>query len=219
MPKFECDTCGEKFSSKEKRNIHKKKKHDDEDSQRNNDPFITRKKIGAIVVAFFMIGLPLGGAVFYANLSPERAQNDFVRDPPVGLQRTVEEGEVPETYVLEEPMSKEQQVYLLTDGGTKRVGDFYPSVILQHSCENCSEEVEKMTQVAEDFNQNYRFVYVAPYPDMEYNFTLSGFQQLTTYDDFEKESVKNDICRKLGNEPVTCIEGVFEQDENRTEQE
>ena len=230
MPRFKCDECDEKFSSREKRNNHLRKVHDKQPGTSKNKgsgKIITKQRVVSLVGGFILIGMMFGGVVFWADLGPEGGNRErtFIEDPPTGLGGVVEEGERPQSYILNEPLPKEQQVYLLLYGGTRTInlgqnlGNVMPSVLLQHNCENCSEEVQEMEQIAEDFNQDYRFVYVAPYPEMDEEFTLTGFQQLTTYEDIERETIEDDICRKLGNEPVFCMEDVFGPDEDETEQE
>ncbi len=198
MPNFRCDVCNKNFSSKKKLEVHQKKKHGGKQTSRDKKPFFTKKKIVTVFFAVIMIGLPLGGGIFFASFNGDAVQQDVI-----------EEGEVPDHYILEEPIPGNQQEYLMTQGGTRRMGDFYPSLILQYSCDDCPETVENLTMVVEEFNQNERYVYLAPYPDMSHEIVLSGLHQDTTYEDVNTTKIKEDVCRKLDNNPITCLEDVF----------
>ncbi len=212
MPSFKCESCGKKFNSKKKRELHMKKVHGKTgEGKKHGRPHIfTKKRVAAFMAGVLMVGLMFGGVIFWADMGDEgQGQNDFLENPPTGIGRVVEEGEVPNNYILDSPMSKEQQVFLLLHGGTQEFDGVSPSTILQYSCEDCPETVTELESIAESFNSNHRYVYVAPYYDMDYEVALTGFQQLTTYEEVNSTEIEEDICTKMGNQPVKCIEDVF----------
>jgi len=210
MPKFECSECGEKFSSREKRRIHEKKQHGDEE-EASSDSSISvfgSKKLGAGLIIIFMIGLPLGGGMFYSSLSPSSDGStgyNYTGNPPVGNGGIPAEGEIPESTVLDEQIPDHQQVFLMAKGGSIDVGrGFKPAVLLQYSCKDCRETVDGLVSVANSFNQNERLVYVAPYRDMESRIAVSGLRNVTKMEEFEEKRIKDEICGRVGQISVQC---------------
>lgn len=209
MPKFECSDCGEKFNSKEKRRIHEKKKHGEtvDESSGTSLSVFGSKKIGAALIIIFMIGLPLGGGVFYSSLSPSKGSSsyNYTGNPPEGYEGIPKKGEIPEKTVLSEPLEDHEQVYLMAKGGSVDIGEgFKPAVLLQYSCDNCPQTVSSIERIASEFNQNERHVFVAPYRDMESEVAVSGLKNVTKFEEFDSEKVENAICGKLGEIAVNC---------------
>lgn len=212
MPSFKCEKCGQKFSSKNKKETHYRKTHgENKNPGKKSGNILGSKKLGAALIILLMVGLPLGGGMFYSSLKPDKSSGNYSYDynPPVGYGQIPVEGEVPSSTVLSKPLSKADQVFLLAHGGSVEVNQgFKPAVLLQYNCSSCPEVSYGLEQVAREFNQNERIVYVAPYPGMDSRVAVSGLRNLTRIDEFSVEKVKNAVCGKISL-PVQCVENKF----------
>ncbi|MDY6788935.1 MAG: hypothetical protein SVV03_03130 [Candidatus Nanohaloarchaea archaeon] len=219
MPSFNCPNCGEEFNSRKKREEHIQIQHSGETpeeevplGQRIREMF-TFRKMAVIFGMLLMVGLPLGGTVFYSGTggtNPGRSGEStaYTSNPPVGrgLRNVpeVDSSEIPQRNVLSEPLSKDMQVYLLLQGGKEKLGQgFRPSVLLQYSC-RCPNTSRKLVSIAEKYPG---WVYVAPYRDMNSTIAVSSFQRLKEMEEPDEIEIEEFICSSLRKKPLKCISG------------
>lgn len=227
MPKFTCSECGEKFDERREREDHIEAIHEAPDPriERYKSLLLSKKFWGASIAIILMIVLPLGTGIFYSSVGSGSSGskidlgflgggNDWQTDPPVGqnIQRVpnVDQNDVPRVQILDEPLSKEMQVYLLVRGSGSQ-SQPGPAAALQYSCTNCPETVAKLEAVAESFNNEDSWVYVAPYPDMDSRVSLSLYQSLQTFDEPSQGELASSICDSFSMNfqqfsPLYCAE-------------
>lgn len=223
MPRFSCPECGDKFNSRKKRSEHIQVEHGGNVEEVENSRSIgqklremfTFKRAMVIVGMLLMIGLPLGGTVFYSgatgsNSANSGGENTYSSNPPVGYSMRnlpeVDSSEMPSSQILSSSLSKDVQLNVLVRGGKEQIGRLKPAVHLQYSCD-CPETVEQLGSIAQKYSG---WVYVAPYRDMNATIALSGFRNLEKVDSVNRENIEKFICNSLNNQPLKCLSGEFE---------
>jgi hypothetical protein len=164
-----------------------------------------------------MIVLPLGTGIFYANnsgASPTSGGNsgsgDYTNKPPVGynIQRipNVDNERLPTSYRSSKQLADDVQVYLLYRGGPQTLNSrgLRPAVLLQYSCTSCPDIVSQLESIAKEFNQEGRWVYVAPYRDMNDTIAVSAFRNVQYLDKAEQQQISTFVCDSLGGRPLAC---------------
>lgn len=222
MPTFHCPGCGKKFNSRKKRQEHINVDHGGE-VEEGKDRRSTLQKIketftfqrfAVIVGMLLMIGLPLGGTVFYSGAggsqsSSQSSSDNYGSNPPVGYSMRnlpeIDSSEMPSSQILSEELSKDVQLNVLVRGGKEQVGRLKPAVLLQYSCD-CPEIEDELGSIAQQYPE---WVYVAPYTGMNTTISLSAFRQLDKIETVEKETINNFVCSALNNRPVQCLSGKF----------
>ncbi len=221
MPRFPCPECGEKFNSRKKKEEHVQVEHGGEvDDAGNKIPLTQRiseaftlKRFGVIFGMLLMIGLPLGGTVFYSHSGGsggvQSSSDSYSSNPPVGYSmRQLPEAapsDMPSSQILKEPLSKNIQLNVLVRGGKEQIGRVKPAVLLQYSC-NCPEIAEELRSIAQKYPG---WVYVAPYRDMNSTISYSAFRKLDKVEEVKKSEAEQFICSALNNRPVQCLSESF----------
>ncbi|MDY6768871.1 MAG: hypothetical protein SVW02_02060 [Candidatus Nanohaloarchaea archaeon] len=209
MPRYVCDECGAVFDSKEEREGHT---HDTASSRISgvdlSIPDLSLRQLAVLGGVVLMATLFLGTAFFASSLGPSGGSGAAAArepSPPVGytLQSradvpAVSQAELPASPVVERPLSQDVQLYLLAQ----------QSVLLQYSCSDCPAVVSNLTAIAESFNTDRTWVYVAPYPDMDSVVAATGLRRgplrLETADQGQLQTF---ACDALQNRPIQCVVG------------
>jgi hypothetical protein len=225
MPTFDCPACGETFSSKKKREEHIDTRHDGNAEQSGSSERIDRRllggitdseKVSAIIFGILMIGLPFGGALFYASLggggggtsNPDSGSSSYSANPPVGynIQNVPEPDTQPRQPITRQPLSKDTQVFTLLRGGPQNMGQgIRPAVLLQYACTDCPETRGTLENISRAFNQGGSWVYVAPYPDMDTTVAATAFRNSQKMDTANETLIRDFICSSLRNQPTACV--------------
>ncbi|MCJ7429543.1 MAG: hypothetical protein MUP66_04095 [Candidatus Nanohaloarchaeota archaeon QJJ-5] len=226
MPSFKCPQCGDEFDERRDREQHVEAVHESPDPriERFKELMTSKKFWGASIAIFLMIILPLGSGIFYSSIGGGSSSQidlgflgggyDWQTNPPVGhnVQQVpqVNQDQVPTTTILDSPIPKKMQVYLLLRGSGSQQNPG-PAAILQYSCQDCPETVSRLQTVAQQFNSEANWVYVAPNPDMDDRVTLSVYQSLQTFDDPSEQELATSICDSFSTNfqrfsPLQCEE-------------
>ena len=107
--------------------------------------------------------------------------------PPTDIAGHIEKN--PPAHILEEPMPLEIQKHMLEHAD----GDGPPGVVINYNCEDfeCEEDlIDNLTQLVKEYPE---FVYLAPYPSMTKKIAVTKYQEIETFDSFNKESLTNFI--------------------------
>lgn len=227
MPTFTCPQCGDEFDERRDREQHIEDVHESPDPriERFKRLMTSKKFWGASLAIILMIVLPLGSGLFYSSIgggggSPEidlgflGGGYDWQTNPPVGQNLRsvprVNPDNIPQTTIIDDPIAKKMQVYLLLQGSGSQQNPG-PAALLQYSCQDCPETVSMLESVAQSFNNEATWVYVAPYPDMDERVSVSVYQSLQTFDDPTEAELSSSICESFSTSfrqfsPLRCAE-------------
>lgn len=220
MPTYVCDVCEKAFDSKERLREHVET-HESE--ERGIDPFatlrrwkdfllgLTLRQLAVLIGVVLMATLFAGTAFFYSTISPSTGgggpSNVQETNPPTGqaVQSVgdipdIDQGDLPQGYVVRQELSEDMQVHLLYRGGPRG----QPAALLQYSCVQCPGVVSNLTAVA----QNYQgWVYVAPYRGMNASIAATAPKRVLRLDSFDRGQLDRFICANLQNRPLACAVG------------
>lgn len=216
MPTFECDTCGDSFTSRTKLEQHRAAQHTDDGSSAEGmsgyieglKNMFTLKGGLTLIGIILMIALPLGGTAYYSSLAPEQGDSDSSSDitsnPPTGqnIQRIPTQ---PRAFQLrtnyDQELSTDEQLYLLYQGGPDiGVQGIQPSFLLQYDCTDCTELIEQVEQFSSEINGGSEvWVRTAPNTGLDDRIAVTFPAHLTrsvpqTYESFNATEVRSFIC-------------------------
>lgn len=216
MPRYVCDRCDAVFDSKDGLAAHDCGEDGGMDvlaRVRGTAGWLrglNRKQLFTLVGVFLMSTLFMGTAFFYSSISPGAAPSGGSSSPnepqpPVGY--TIRsQGDVPtdvdfpDRTVVAEQLGDDVQLGILAGAATGN-----PAVLLQYSCTDCPETVDRLERTAQRYNGGQTWVFVAPYHDMEERISLTAFQRGRKLDAFNRTVVDSFICTSLQNRPVECV--------------
>lgn len=212
MPTYACDECDKAFNSKDALRSHMDQHEDGGASIDitgklaavwNGLRRLNRKQLGILFAILLMSTLFVGTAFFTATTTNVGGgggdrQGRYV-NPLTGYSadRVPDPStlSLPQGYVATEQLSDEEQLYLLVAGST----DNGPSILLQYSCTNCPEVVDRLQRVAQQY-QGY--VYVAPYQDMDSTVAAAALGNIQTYEQPDTQALSTFVCTSFQRYPV-----------------
>jgi DNA-directed RNA polymerase subunit RPC12/RpoP len=221
MPSYDCPDCNKSFDSREARTQHHEDVHETGDGKshlrRLIDIFSSKKKFAALIFGIIMVGLPLGGVIFYSSLAPEQTPSTgggdgYRQTPPVGygITSVPQPADIPEGPIFSSELTPDQQVYLLLQGGPEQIqSGASPAVLIQYSCTDCQETVQQIETFAQEFNGGDSWVYVAPNTRMNQTIAMTAYRNAEYLDAVNTTTMKDQICQWTSNRPVACIEDAF----------
>lgn len=234
MPVYRCEDCGEVFRSKSSLSDHREDCAGEEAetpfdemvqyvssisfnvSVRDVQNKFTLRNMGLAFGVLMMATLFLGTASFMTSTAPSSGTPTgaatAASNPALGYSISGPQ-DVPRLsgaeqpgLVREQPLSIEQQLWAITQGGQQGA----PGAIIHYNCESaCPELVNNATRFAQ---QNFQgWVYVAPNPEISSRVAVTGYQRIQRYDSFQPQSVFNDVCsiytRFQTPGPIACATG------------
>ncbi len=221
MPSYDCPECSDSFDSREARRQHKDDVHGSEETgslpRRLIDIFRSKKKFSALIFGIIMVGLPLGGVIFYSSLAPASTPSSggsdgYRQSPPVGygITSVPQPAEIPQGPIFDSELTPDQQVYLLLQGGPEQSQQgIRPAVLIQYSCTSCPETVQQIEDFAREFNAGGNWVYVAPNTRMNQTIAMTAYRNSEYLDAVNKSVMNNQACQWTSNRPLACIEDAF----------
>lgn len=233
MPSYDCPDCNDSFDSREARNQHRADVHRTEDidslPRRLIDIFSSKKKFSALIFGIIMVGLPLGGVIFYSSLAPETTPSSgdgstYTQTPPVGqgLTSIPSRDGLPPQPIIEQELSDDEQVQILVQGGPTEVSlqggvTIRPAALVQYSCTDCPDTVQQLESFAQEMNQNGNWVYLAPNTGLEETIAMTTFYGITrsqssaTFETANTTEMKSFVCDAFAQvgEPIVCLEDAF----------
>jgi len=221
MPSYDCPDCNRSFDSREARTQHQEDVHRTDDTaplpRRFIDIFRSRKKFAALVFGIIMVGLPLGGVIFYSSLAPEQSPSTggadgYRQTPPVGygITSVPQPDKIPESPILSSELTPDQQVYLLLRGGPEQTQQgISPAVLVQYSCTDCQDTIQQIETFAQDFNGGQNWVYVAPNTQMNQTIAMTAYRNAEYFDAVNATTMTQQVCQWTSNRPVACVEDAF----------
>ncbi|MDY6770630.1 MAG: C2H2-type zinc finger protein [Candidatus Nanohaloarchaea archaeon] len=220
MPEYTCPHCNKDFESRDARKQHIKDAHDSHTASQSYkrvlSAFTDKKKLATLVFGITMIGLPLGGAIFYSTLGPSSTTSTtsgngptgYTQSPPVGygIRSVPQPEQIPQRNILNAQLTKDQQVYLLMKGGPVEFrGGLRPAVLIQYSCTQCRGLIGDLVNFTRDFNQNQGWIYLAPNTRMNETIAVTAFQNSISLESFNATRIRQFTCTRTANQPLSCL--------------
>ena len=176
---MECPQCSSEFGSEHALKMHTDAKHAEPVKQPTLSAKTKRKIrnwVIALVVLLFVVGGPMYLIAGAEILPPTTMKGHIEQNPP--------------SHVLQRPMEIAVQKHVLEHVDGKEGGR--GGVIINYNCFDYTCE-EELIDKLEAFAENYTYVYVAPFKNMDAKIALTKLGRIEVLENYDEQRIKRFI--------------------------